>query len=169
METVMLLVFIHDLRGNIRSSDHLFAKASISLACKFIATVSRIQSRHFRETFVRVSHECRENFDVSQTSRELVAKVSNMFKNFMRKSFRQNISQDCRTTVVRRSRDVRASVANLLPRNFGEFTMRKFRDTRTNVVRVSHDGRATVLRQHAKNSRLSGEKIKLSDIRTNVV
>ena len=83
--------------------------------------------------------------------------------------FPQNISQDRRTTVVRRSRDVRANVANLSPHSFGEFTMRKFRDTRTNVVRVSHDGRATVLRQHAKNSRLSGEKIKLSVIRTNVV
>ena len=47
--------------------------------------------------------------------------------------------------------------------------MRNFRDTRTNVVRLSHDGRATVLRQHAKNSRLFGEKIKLSDIGTNVV
>ena len=70
---------------------------------------------------------------------------------------------------MRRSCDVRANVANLSPRNFGEFTMRNFRDTRTNVVRVSHDSRATVLRQHAKNSRLSGEKIKLSDIRTNVV
>ena len=30
------------------------------------------------------------------------------------------------------------------------------------------ESRATVLRQHTKNSRLSGEKIKLSDIRTNV-
>ena len=36
-------------------------------------------------------------------------------------------------------------------------------------MRVSHEGRATVLRQHAKTSRLSGEKIKLSNIRTNVV
>ena len=47
---------------------------------------------------------------------------------------------------MRRSLDVRASVANLSLRNFGEFTMRNFRDTRTNVARVSHDGRATVLR-----------------------
>ena len=91
-----------------------------------------------------------------------------MFKNWVRFFF-QNISQDCRATVVRRSRDVRANVANLSPRNFCEFTMRNSRDTRTNVVRVCHDGRATVLRQHAKNSRLSGEKIKLSVIRTNVV
>ena len=70
---------------------------------------------------------------------------------------------------MRQSHDVRASVANLSQQNFSEFTMRNFRDTRTNVVRMSHDGRATVLRQHAKNSRLFGEKIKLSDIGTNVV
>ena len=84
-----------------------------------------------------------------------------MFKNFMRifspKYF------------ARLLRDARASVVNLSPQNFGEFTMRNFRDTRSNVVRVSHDGRETVLRKHAKTSRLSGEKIKLSDIRTNVV
>ena len=76
---------------------------------------------------------------MSLTSRELVAKFFNMLKNFMRifspKYF------------ARLSRDVRASVANLSPRNFGEFTMRNFRDTRTNVARVSHDGRATVLRK----------------------
>ena len=79
----------------------------------------------FCTTFVRVSHECHENFHVSRT----------------------------------RSRDACASVAKLLQRNFGEFTLRNFRDTR----------RATVLRKHAKTSRLFGEKIKLSDIRTNVV
>ena len=105
---------------------------------------------HFRTTFARVSRECRENFLVSRTSRELVAKFLNMFKNFMGinspKHFAR-LSRDCRATVVRHSCDVRASVANLSPRNFGEFTMRNFRDTRTNVVRVSHDGRATVLRK----------------------
>ena len=84
-----------------------------------------------------------------------------MYANFLAKIFRK--------TVVRRSRDFRASVANLSPRNFGKITMQNLCDTRTNVMRVSHDGRATVLRQHAKNSRLSGGKIKLSDIRTNVV
>ena len=47
--------------------------------------------------------------------------------------------------------------------------MRNFCDTRTNVVGVSHDCRATVLRKHADTSRLSEEKVKLSDIRTNVV
>ena len=74
---------------------------------------------------------------------------ANFFPNYFAR-----LSRDCRATVARPSRDVRANVANLSPRNFGEFTMRNFRDTRTNVVRVSHDGRATVLRQHAKNSRL---------------
>ena len=55
---------------------------------------------------------------------------------------------------ARLSHDVRASVANLSPQNFG--------DTRTNVMQVSYDGCATVLRKHANTSRLSGEKIKLS-------
>ena len=114
---------------------------------------------------MRVSHECRENFDMSRTSRELVAKVLNRFKNFMRNFFRQNISQDCRTTVVRRSCECREPVAAKFWRIYNANFLG---DTRTNV-RVSHDGRATVLRQHAKNSQLSGEKIKLSDIRTNVV
>ena len=109
-------------------------KASISLACEFLAAVLRILSRTFARTCVVRIFMCRE----------LVA----------------NWSRTC---------DVRASVANLSPRNFGEFTMRNFRDIRTNVVRVSYDGRATVLRKHANTSRLSGKKIKLSDIRANVM
>ena len=141
----------------------------VKLVSHWHANSSRLFRELSRCTFARHSCECRENFHVSRTSRELVAKVLNMFKNWMRFFFSQNISQDCRTTVVRRSRDVCANVANLSPRNFGQFTMQNFCDPRTNVVRVSHDGRATDLRQHAKNSRLSGEKIKLSDIRTNVV
>ena len=70
---------------------------------------------------------------------------------------------------MRRSCGDRASVANLSPRKFGEFIMRNFRDTRMNVARVSYDGRATVLRKHANTSRLCSEKIKLSNIRTNVI
>ena len=87
---------------------------------------------------------------MSRTSRELVAKFFNMLKIFMRffsPKYFARLSRDGRATVARRSRDVSASVANLSPRNFGEFTMRNFRDTRTNVARVSHDGRATVLRK----------------------
>ena len=121
----------------------------------------RIPRDCYANLVAALSHNIRASVVRIFTCRELVAKVLNMFKNWMRffppKYF------------ARLSRDVRANVANLSPRNFGEFTMRNFRDARTNVVRVSHDGRATVLRQHAKNSRLSGEKIKLSIIRTNVV
>ena len=55
------------------------------------------------------------------------------------------MSQDCRVTVVRQSYDVHASVTNMSPQNFGEFTMRKCRDSRTIVVRMPYDSRATVL------------------------
>ena len=81
----------------------------------------------------------------------------------------QIFSQKYFSRLKRRSCDIRASAANLSQQNFCEFTMRNFRDTRTNVVRVSYDGCMTVLRKHANTSRLSGKKIKLSDIRTTVV
>ena len=120
----------------------------------------------FRMTFVRVSHECRENFHVSQTSHELVVKVLKMFKkiygNFSPKYFAR-LSPDCRATV-----------ANLSLQNFGEFTMQNFRDTRTNVVRVLYElynGRATVLRKHAYTLQNFGEFTmqNFRDTRTNVV
>ena len=130
-------------------------KASISLACEFLATVLRILSW----TFARHLCECRTSVVRIFMCRELVANW--LFKKFVRifspKYF------------ARLSRDVRASVANQSPRNFGQFTMQNFHDTRTNVVPVLHDGRATVLRKHAKTLPLSGEKIKLSNIRMNVV
>ena len=63
---------------------------------------------------------------------------------------------------ARLSRDVRASVANLSLRNFGEFAMQNF----ASVARRSRD---SLERNHANTSRLSGEKIKLSDIHANVV
>ena len=50
----------------------------------------------FNMTFMRVSHERHENFHVSRTSLELVTKVLNMFKNFMRfffsKIFRKTVA-----------------------------------------------------------------------------
>ena len=101
---------------------------------------------------------------MSRTSRELVAKVLNMFKNWMRIFFPKyfaRLSRDCRATFVRMSRTCRREIlANLQCKIFA---------TLVRMSCVSHDGRATVLRQHAKNSRLSGEKIKLSVIRKNVV
>ena len=127
-------------------------KASISLACEFLAD--------FHTTFVRVSRECRENFLVSRTSRELVAKFLNMLNNFLG-IFLQNISQDCRATFMRVSRTCRREIlANLQCESFAAL-VRMSRECCTTVARRSRDGLA-------KTSRLSGEKIKLSDIRTNV-
>ena len=91
----------------------------------------------FRTTFVRVSRECRENFLVSRTSRELVAKFFNMLKNFMRifsPKYFARLLRDCRATVARRSCECRREI-------LAKFTMQNFCDTRTNVARVSHDGR----------------------------
>ena len=65
-------------------------------------------------------------------------------------------------TVVRGSRDVRREIlANLQCEIFATL-VRMSCECRTTVARQS-------LRKHAKTSRLSGEKIKLSDIRMNVV
>ena len=100
--------------------------------------------------------------------RELVANWSQRFQICL-KILCEFFDKIFRKTVVRRSRDVRANVANLSPRNLGEYTMQNFRDTGTNVVRVPHDDGTAVLRQHVKTSQLSGEKVKLSDIHTNTV
>ena len=59
-------------------------------------------SRMFCEFCRGHSHECRENFHVSGTSRKLVVKVLNMFKNFLQifspKIFAR-LSRDCRELV----------------------------------------------------------------------
>ena len=134
---------------------------SISLACEFLATVMRILSR----TFAQHSCECRENFLVSRTSRELVAKFLNMFKNFMRffsPKYFARLSRDCRATVARRSCECRELVAAKFWRIYNVKFSRHSYECRASVARWSRDSLA-------KTSRLSGEKIKLSDIRTNVV
>ena len=119
----------------------------------------------FRTTFARVSRECRENFLVSRTSRELVAKFLNMFKNVMGinspKHFAR-LSRDCRATVVRRSCECRELVAAKFWRIYNAKFSRHSYECRASVARRSRDSLA-------KTSRLSGEKMKLSDIRTNGV
>ena len=79
--------------------------------------------------------------------RERVAKVLNMFKNFM---------QFCFSPFFFRSG---SSGAKMSRRNFDEFTMRKFCDTRTNVSRDS-------IEKTCDKPRLTFEKIhvNLSDI-----
>ena len=115
----------------------------------------------FRTTFARVSRECRENFLVSRTSRELVSKFLNMLK-ILWELIRQNILQDCRATVVRRSCECRELVAAKFWRIYNAKFSRHSYECRASVARRSRDSLA-------KTSRLSGEKIKLSDIRTNGV
>ena len=119
----------------------------------------------FRTTFARVSRECRENFLVSRTSRELVAKFLNMFKNFMGinspKHFAR-LSRDGRATVVRRSCECRELVAAKFWRIYNAKFSRHSYECRASVARRSRDSLA-------KTSRLSGEKMKLSDIHTNGV
>ena len=126
-------------------------KASISLACEFLATVLRILSRDFRTTFVRVSRECRQNLLVSRTSRELVAKFLNMLKNFMRifspKYFARQ-SCDGRATFVRVSRTCRREIlANLQCKIFATL-VRMSRECRTTVVRQSCENLATIWREN---------------------
>ena len=81
--------------------------------------------------------------------------------NFFPKKFRKTVARlscNSRSTFVRMLRTCRREIlANLQCKIFAT------------LVRMSCECRTTVLRQHPKNSRLSGEKIKPSDIRTNVV
>ena len=105
----------------------------------------------FRTTFVRVSRECRENFLVSRTGREVFQHVEKFYANFFSKIFRK--------TVARLSCDGRELVAAKFWRIYNAKFWRHSYECRASVARRSRDSLA-------KTSRLSGEKIKLSDIRT---
>ena len=108
----------------------------------------------FRTTFVRVSHECRENFHVSRTRRELIAKVLNMFINFMRifsPKYFARLSRDCHATIVRRSCECREPVAA----KFWRIYNAKF-------LRHSHECRATVVRIKMKMSYIRGTVVRHS-------
>ena len=105
----------------------------------------------FRTTFVRVSRECRENFLVSRTSRELVAKIFNMLKNFMRifsQKYLARLSRDGRVTFVRVPRTCRCEIlANLLCEIFATL-VRMSRECRTTVARQSCENLATIWREN---------------------
>ena len=72
------------------------------------------------------------------------------------------LSRDCRATVVRRSCECRKLVAAKLWRIYNAKFSQHSYECRASVTRRSRDSLA-------KTSRLSDEKIKLSDIRTNGV
>ena len=134
------------------------------LFCEFCRGLSHDTRATLRTTFLRVSRECRENFLVSRTSRELVAKFFNMLKNFMRifsPKYFARLSRDSRATVARRSCECRELVAAKFWRIYNAKFSRHSYECRASVARRSRDSLA-------KTSRLSGEKMKLSNIRTNV-
>ena len=75
---------------------------------------------------------------MSRTGHEIFKLVKNFMRFFSPKYFAR---------LSRYSWDVRGSVANLSPQNFGKFTMQNFCDAPMNVVRVWYEVRATVLRK----------------------
>ena len=122
-------------------------------SCKLIKLVSHWHvnsSRLLRElsrgTFARHSCECRENFHVSRTSRELVAKVLNMFKNWMRifsPKYFARLSRDCRATVARLSCECREPVAAKFWQIYNAKFSRHSYECRASVARRSHDSLET--------------------------
>ena len=79
---------------------------------------------------------------MSLTSRELVAKVSNMFKNFIRTfspKYVAILSRDCRATVVRRLCKCRKRVAAKFRRIHDAKISQDSYEWRSNIVRQSRD------------------------------
>ena len=118
---------------------HLLANA-LKLVSHWHANLSRLFREFSRGTFARHSCECRENFYVSRTSRERIAKVLNMFKNWMRIFFPKyfaRLSCDGRMRFVRMSRTCRREIlANLQCEIFATL-VRMSCECRTTVVRHS--------------------------------
>ena len=114
----------------------------VKLVSHWHANSSRLLREFSRGTFARHSCECRENFHVSRTSRELVAKVLNMFKNWMRIFFPKyfaRLSRDCHATVARRSCECREPVAAKFWRIYNAKFSRHSYECRASVARRSRD------------------------------
>ena len=106
---------------------------------------------NFRTSFVQVSRECRENFLVSRTSRELVAKFLNMLKKFKRifsPKYFTRLSRDCRATVARRSCECRELVAAKFWRIYNANFSRHSYECRASVARQSCENLATIWREN---------------------
>ena len=91
----------------------------------------------FHMTFMRVSHECCENFHVLRTSHELVGKVFNRFKNFMQilPKYCARLSRNCRATLISRSCKCCEPVAAKLWQIYNAKFLRHLYELCTNVVR----------------------------------
>ena len=121
-------------------------KTYIKLVSHWHANSSRLFREFSRGTFARHSCECRENFHVSRTSRELVAKVLNMFKNWMRIFFPKyfaRLSRDCRAMVARRSCECCEPVAAKFWRIYNAKFSRPSYKCRASVARRSRDSLET--------------------------
>ena len=106
------------------------------------ANSSQLLREFSHGTFTQHSCECRENFQVLRTSRELVAKVLNMFKNWMRIFFPKyfaRLSRDCGATVLRMSGTCRRKFW----RNYNAKFSRHSYECRASVARQSRDSLET--------------------------
>ena len=105
----------------------------------------------FRTTFVRVSRECRENFLVPRTGREVFKHVEKFYANFFSKIFRKTVARlscDGRATFVRVSKTCRRKIlANLQCKIFATL-VRMSRECRMTVARQSCENLATIWREN---------------------
>ena len=131
------------------------------------ANFSRLFCEFCRATFARHSCECRENFLVSRTGREVFPQVEKFYANFFSKIFRivnlPKFRSDKFATLARTSRDRRTTVARV-SRECRELVAAKFWQIyNAKFSRHSYECRAIVARRSrdslAKTSRLSSEKI----------
>ena len=119
-----------------------FMWSILKLVSHWHANSSRLLREFSRGTFTRHSCECRENFHVSRTSHELVAKVLNMFKNWMRIFFPKYFSRrshDGRATFVRMSQTCRREILAI----YNAKLSRHSYECRASVARRSRDSLET--------------------------
>ena len=121
-------------------------------------------SHNIRASVVRIIL-CRELVaNWSRTGREVFQHIEKFYANFFSKIFRKDVarqSSDSRATVARRLCECHELVAAKFWQIYSAKFLRHSYECRASVARRSHDSLA-------KTSQLSGKKIKLSDIRTNV-
>ena len=109
------------------------------------ANSSRLLREFSRGTFARHSCECRENFHVSRTSRELVTKVLNMFKNWMRIFFPKyfaRLSRNGRATFLRMQECREPVTAKFWRIHIAKFSRHSY-ECRVSVARRSRDSLET--------------------------
>ena len=122
----------------------------------------RIPRDCYANLVTALSHEIRASVVRIFTCRELVAEVLNMFKNWMR-FFPQNISQDCRATVVRQSArlscDSRATFMRMSRTCRSEILANLQCEIFVTLVQMSCECRASVARRSRDSLETTREKL----------